>query len=167
LYPTRRDAGPTIAGFFLQVNVSILRWLDIDASQYLELECGEALRTECVAAHGKSQYLTSYMLMLGELIRSSAHQSLYLQVKMMETLGRVFSGEMPIYKNMVAPFFVKFWKAQAEKSLHPFRTAHSYTTRQFEMSDGTVAGTRKLLSAMRFCLGVSLPEDAMSWLASS
>ncbi len=127
----------------------------------------EALRAECVAAHGKSQYLKSYTFMLGELIRSSAQQSLYLQVTMMETLGRVFSDEMPIYRNMVAPFFVEFWKAQAEKSLHPFRTAHSYTTRQFDLSDGTVAGTKKLLTAMRFCLGASLPEDAMSWLASS
>jgi hypothetical protein len=42
---TARHAGPTIAGFFLQVNVSILRWLGIDASQYLELECGEDIDT--------------------------------------------------------------------------------------------------------------------------
>lgn len=42
---TARDAGPTIAGFFLQVNFSILRWLDINASQYLELECGEDIDT--------------------------------------------------------------------------------------------------------------------------
>lgn len=127
----------------------------------------EALRADCLAAHGQSQYLKSYTFMLGELIRSSAQQSLYLQVKMMETLGRIFSDEMPIYRNMVAPFFAEFWKAQAEKSLHPFRTAHSHTTRQFDLSDGTIAGTKRLLSAMRFCLGASLPEDATSWLASS
>lgn|ERR1700722_19112888 len=42
---TARDAGPTIARFFLQVNFSILRWLDIDASQYVELECGEDIDT--------------------------------------------------------------------------------------------------------------------------
>jgi hypothetical protein len=79
----------------------------------------------------------------------------------------VFCDEISIYRNMVAPFFVEYWKVQAEKSLHPFRTAHSYTNRQFGLSDGTVAGTKKLLSAMRFCLGASLPEDATSWLASS
>jgi len=42
---TARDAGPTIAGFFLQVNVSILRWLDLTPSQRIELECGEDIDT--------------------------------------------------------------------------------------------------------------------------
>lgn len=40
-----RDAGPTIAGFFFQVNVSILRWLDLQPSQCIELECGEDIDT--------------------------------------------------------------------------------------------------------------------------
>jgi hypothetical protein len=40
-----RDAGPTIAGFFFQVNVSILRWLDLEPSQRIELECGEDIDT--------------------------------------------------------------------------------------------------------------------------
>src|SRR6266568_1539409 len=42
---TARDAGPTIAGFFLQVNVSILRWFDLEPSQRIELECGEDIDT--------------------------------------------------------------------------------------------------------------------------
>ncbi|HMH14337.1 MAG TPA: hypothetical protein VK578_14640 [Edaphobacter sp.] len=42
---TERDAGPTIAGFFFQVNVSILRWLDLEPSQRIELECGEDIDT--------------------------------------------------------------------------------------------------------------------------
>lgn len=42
---TARDAGPTIAGFFFQVNVSILRWLDLEPSQRVELECGEDIDT--------------------------------------------------------------------------------------------------------------------------
>lgn len=40
-----RDAGPTIAGFFFQVNVSILRWIDLGPSQHLELESGEDIDT--------------------------------------------------------------------------------------------------------------------------
>ena len=40
-----RDAGPTIAGFFYQVNMSILRWIDLEPSQRIELECGEDVDT--------------------------------------------------------------------------------------------------------------------------
>ena len=40
-----RDAGPTIAGFFFQVNVSILRWLDLRPLQHIELESGEDIDT--------------------------------------------------------------------------------------------------------------------------
>src|SRR5712692_9623404 len=37
----RRDAGPTIAGFVFQVNVTILRWIDLLDGEHLELERGE------------------------------------------------------------------------------------------------------------------------------
>jgi hypothetical protein len=37
----RRDASPTIAGFVFQVNLTILRWLELRDGQGLELECGE------------------------------------------------------------------------------------------------------------------------------
>ena len=47
-----RDAGPTIAGFFFQVNMSILRWLDLGPSQHLELEHGEDIDTVDAIASG-------------------------------------------------------------------------------------------------------------------
>ena len=49
----RRDAGPTIAGFFFQVNMSILRWLDLGPSQHLELEHGEDIDTIDPITNGK------------------------------------------------------------------------------------------------------------------
>jgi hypothetical protein len=49
-----RDAGPTIAGFFFQVNMSILRWLDLEPSQHLELESGEDIDTVDQAAEGEN-----------------------------------------------------------------------------------------------------------------
>jgi hypothetical protein len=82
----------------------------------------------------------------------------------METLGRLYSGESSLYGAIVAPFFVEYWKAQAARPLHPFCTAQAYTLRQLELSDGTVEGTRQLLRTMRFCIGVTLPQDAMAWL---
>jgi hypothetical protein len=41
----RRDASPTIAGFVFQVNVTILRWLELQQGEHLELECGEDIDT--------------------------------------------------------------------------------------------------------------------------
>jgi len=41
----RRDASPTIAGFVFQVNITILRWLELRDDEHLELECGEDIDT--------------------------------------------------------------------------------------------------------------------------
>jgi hypothetical protein len=41
----RRDASPTIAGFVFQVNLTILRWLELQEGAHLELECGEDVDT--------------------------------------------------------------------------------------------------------------------------
>ena len=35
------DASPTIRGFFYQINVTILRWLELPSDHHLELESGE------------------------------------------------------------------------------------------------------------------------------
>jgi hypothetical protein len=42
---SRRDASATIAGFVFQVNVTILRWLELRDDEHLELECGEDIDT--------------------------------------------------------------------------------------------------------------------------
>src|SRR5437016_8689755 len=41
----RRDASATIAGFVFQVNITILRWLELRDDEHLELECGEDIDT--------------------------------------------------------------------------------------------------------------------------
>ena len=41
----RRDAHATIAGFFYQINITLLRWLGLQPGQHLELECGEDIDT--------------------------------------------------------------------------------------------------------------------------
>jgi hypothetical protein len=40
-YNVDRDGYATIAGFVLQVDLTLLRWLNLDDSETLELECGE------------------------------------------------------------------------------------------------------------------------------
>jgi hypothetical protein len=44
-YNVHRDAYATIAGFVLQVDLTLLRWLNLDDSETLELECGEDVDT--------------------------------------------------------------------------------------------------------------------------
>jgi hypothetical protein len=41
VFDPRRDAASTIAGFVFQVNTTIVRWLNLQANEVLELECGE------------------------------------------------------------------------------------------------------------------------------
>ena len=132
---------------------------------FLKESDGQTLMDEAVAAHNASQYVKSHTLRVGAIVRSPATQSLYLQVRLMEALSVIFSERSQLYGSVIAPFFVEYWRAQAGLVLHPFRTAQSHTLRQLELSDGTIAGTRKVLRAIRFCLGVDLPQDAMSWLA--
>ncbi len=50
----RRDAHATIAGFVFQVNVTLLRWLNLNANEHLELEAGEDIDViqECAARSG-------------------------------------------------------------------------------------------------------------------
>ena len=41
----RRDASPTIAGFVFQVDLTILRWIELREDEHLELERGEDIDT--------------------------------------------------------------------------------------------------------------------------
>jgi hypothetical protein len=134
---------------------------------FLEEMDSQTLSSEAVVAHNTFQYVKSHTLRVGAIVRAPATQSLYLQVRLMETLSNIFLGRSALYESVIAPFFVEYWKAQAGQVLHPFRTAQSHTLRQLDLSDGTIAGTRKLLSAIRFCLGADLPADAMAWLATT
>ncbi|HKP54939.1 MAG TPA: hypothetical protein VJ183_20075 [Chloroflexia bacterium] len=47
-----RDAWATIAGFVYQVDLTILRWLELGDGQYLELECGEDIDLITADLHG-------------------------------------------------------------------------------------------------------------------
>lgn len=121
------------------------------------------LSDESEVAHGEFDYVNAQTLMVGAILKSPAGQSLYFQVRLMETLGKVLS-ESSLYSAIVAPFFVEYFREQAARIDHPFRTAQAYTLRQLKLSDGSVEGTRRMLNAMRFCMGITLPPDAMVWL---
>jgi hypothetical protein len=133
---------------------------------FVEATDGKTLTDEAAAAHRASQHLKAATLMVGAIVRSRPSQSLYLQVRLMVILSGLSPAPSSLFSVIVAPFFVEYWRAQASRQPHPFRTSQAHTLRQLALSDGTIAGVRKLLSAMHFCLGTDLPEDAMAWLAS-
>src|SRR5260370_34855484 len=55
--PRNRDAWPTIQGYVYQVELSIVRWLDLLPGEELELECGEDIDkiSETITADGEEQ----------------------------------------------------------------------------------------------------------------
>ena len=69
-----RDSYPTIAGFVFQVNVTLLRWLELREREHLELECGEDID---IVRNGGSLAGTRVL----EQIKARAGRSLTLHSK--------------------------------------------------------------------------------------
>jgi tetratricopeptide (TPR) repeat protein len=130
---------------------------DIDWSK-LQQEGYDAMRS--------GEYARALILLVGAMQRAPIIQSLYLQTYLAQNFEQWFGTAKSIYRTIVAPMFRAYWEHALATSTD-FRTGMSYTNRQFELLDGTPSGTRKFLSAMRFCLGASLPEDTMNWLNRS
>ncbi len=107
--------------------------------------------------------------MTGELAMDKAPvaQSLSLQVSIAQNFEGFFKTCPSLYREIVAPFFVAYLERTITQTAAVFCTALAYTQRQLQAADGSAEGTRKLLSAMRFCLDAKLPRDTMEWLDGS
>jgi hypothetical protein len=113
------------------------------------------------------EYLRGYVLCIGAIDKAPVAQSLYLQTFLAQQLEG-FSKMCPsIYREIVAPFFVAYWERMIAQSAGLFRTSLTHTQRQLHSANGSSDGTRQLLSAMTFCLGVTLPDHTMKWLEPS
>jgi tetratricopeptide (TPR) repeat protein len=110
------------------------------------------------------EYIRGCVLSIGAMDKAPVPQSLYLQISIAENLEGFFRPCPSIYREIVAPFFVAYWERTVSQYIGLFRTALAYTQRQIKAADGSAKGTRQLLSAMRFCLGVTLPDPQMKWL---
>ena len=123
----------------------------------------QALQQEGCDAMRGLQYARGLILCLGAMERAPAVQSLYLQTNLAQQFEGFFRTTPSIYREIIAPMFKAYWERTLANS-NVFRTGMSYTARQFELVDGSPNGTRKLLSAMRFCMGVKLADETMAWL---
>jgi hypothetical protein len=124
----------------------------------------KSLWTESVEASKVHQYLRSSVLSVGSVVGAPATTSLHLQVYLAQNLEGFFKKQSSIYREIIAPFFVVYWERVILESVGLFRTSNAYTSRQLQVADLSPTGTRKLLSAMRFCIGVKLPKAQTEWL---
>jgi len=127
----------------------------------------QVLWDDACRAFQAHEYVRGCVLCIGAMNRASVPQSLYLQATIAQNFEGFFKPCPSLYREIVAPFFAAYWERATADSIGLFRTAQAYTQRQVRAADGTAEGTRRLLNAMRFCLGVKLPEPAMNWLDGS
>jgi hypothetical protein len=127
----------------------------------------QVLRDEGYRAIRAHEYVRGHVLCIGAMDKAPVSQSLHLQISLAENFEGLFKTRPSIYRGIVAPFFSAYWERAIAQSTGLFRTSSAYTQRQVQAVDGSADGTRKLLSAMRFCLGVELPDHAMKWLDAS
>ena len=127
----------------------------------------QALWNDACNAFQANEYIRGCVLSIGAVSKAPTSQSLYLQVSVARNFEGFFKSLRSLYREIVAPFFVAYWERTIAESTGLFRTAQAYTERQLQAADGTPEGTRRLLAALRFCLGLKLPQDAMDWLDSS
>jgi hypothetical protein len=127
----------------------------------------QVLWNDACRAFGAHEYIRGCVLSIGAMTKAPTSQSLYLQASVARNFEGFFKFSRSLYREIVAPFFVAYWERTIAESTGVFRTAQAYTRGQLQLADGTPEGTRRLLAAMRFCLGLKLPKDAMDWLDSS
>ena len=127
----------------------------------------QALWDDACRAFKAHEYIRGCVLCIGAMDKAPPLQSIYLQISIAQNFEGFFKPCPSVYREIVAPLFVAYWERTLAESTGLFRTALAYTQRQVQAADGTAEGTRRLLSSMRFCLGVKLPKDAMEWLNGS
>jgi tetratricopeptide (TPR) repeat protein len=113
------------------------------------------------------EYVRGCIRCIGAVTQAPVSQSLYLQISIAQNFEKFFKTCPSLYREIVAPFFAAYWERTIAQSTGLFRTALAYTQRQVQAVDGSAEGTRRLLNAMRFCLGVKFPEQAVEWLHGS
>jgi hypothetical protein len=113
------------------------------------------------------EYVRGCIRCIGAVTQAPVSQSLYLQISIAQNFEKFFKTCPSLYREIVAPFFAAYWERTIAQSTGLFRTALAYTQRQVQAVDGSAEGARRLLSAMRFCLDVKFPEQAVEWLDGS
>jgi hypothetical protein len=168
----RGMASPAIASYLMEIESIIPTQLQpenfiAEAKRSLIDETGwTVLRDDGFRAIQTNEYIRGFVLCIGAMGKAPTAQSLYLQTYLAQQFEQLFQTRPSIYREIIAPLFLAYWERAIALSATLFRTSPAYTRQQLRCVDGSAAGTRKLLSAMRFCLGVTFPEETQDWLDS-
>jgi hypothetical protein len=124
----------------------------------------DALHQEGYSAIPANNLVHGYVLTLGAMRNAPVRAALSLQIMLAEHLEGFFGTAPSIYRYVIAPMFRAYWKDTIDQSLVLFNTSETYTRRQLQLADGSPHGTRRLLAAMVFCLGVGVTPETAAWL---
>ena len=124
----------------------------------------DALHQEGYNAIPANNLVHGYVLTLGAMRNAPVRAALSLQIMLAEHLEGFFGTAPSIYHYVIAPMFRAYWKDAIDQSLVLFNKSETYTRRQLQLADGSPHGTRRLLAAMVFCLGVGVTPETAAWL---
>ncbi|MGB7591339.1 MAG: hypothetical protein WCD04_19345 [Terriglobia bacterium] len=169
----RGAASPAIASHLMEIESIIPTQLQpenfiAEVRRSLIDETGwTVLRDDGFRGIQTNEYIRAFVLCIGAMGKAPIAQSLYLQTYLAQQFEKLFETCPSIYREIIAPFFLAYWERTVASPTCLFRTSLMYTQQQLRLADGSADGTRKLLSAMRFCLGVTLPQETQDWFDSS
>jgi tetratricopeptide (TPR) repeat protein len=128
----------------------------------------KTLWKEGVEANRRGELVRAFILCIGAVCKAApVSQSLVLQIWLAQNLEGFYNVHASVYREIIAPFFVAYWKRATTEYAGAFRTALAYTLQQINSVNGSPNGIRKLLRSMAFCLGVTLPAAQTAWLEAS
>jgi hypothetical protein len=106
---------------------------------------------------------------VGCILGSPLVQSLAFQIQLAETLEQIIAKRSSMWKVILEPFFLSYWKATSTRGDFAFRTAASYTQRRVAELSMMQPGRRlrPIFREMAFCLGWSPSDERQAWLDSA
>jgi hypothetical protein len=116
--------------------------------------------------YGEGRIGLGMIAMVGCILYSPVKQSLAFQVSFAQTLAKLFPKRSSIWREIIEPLFLAYWRRAASADEVVFRTSQNYVNRRLdEVSQGDHGSRlRQLLREMVFCVGLNVPDEDRSWL---
>jgi hypothetical protein len=126
----------------------------------------ERLDLQAASQYSDQHPAVGMLCLLGSTLTAPEVKSLATQVALAKELERAFTFCFSIRYRVLEPFFVSYWERVITSGGPIFRTSASYTRAKFDeaLSSDSSVRLKKLLGAMVFCVGLSLPDGLRNWI---
>jgi hypothetical protein len=116
--------------------------------------------------YGEGRIGLGMMAMVGCILYSPVMQSLAFQVSFAQTLGKLFPRTSSLWREIIEPFFLAYWRGKATEGQVVFRTSQNYAIRRVDDVSQDKPGNRlrRLLREMVFCVGLIVSDGERAWL---